>query len=135
MSARILTPSRGELSGWDALDALFTLDLLGAAWNWDIGDFRRTTGFSREQLRAFRNHDSALPQELAQLVDRLMALHRELWMSYPPDWDWRIWWLSQWANDSAIGPRSPMDALADDGLPAVDAMIKHYQSGQYGDLT
>jgi hypothetical protein len=117
---------RREAAGGEVLSVLFDFDLLVAAYHWDRFVIWQVTGHSPDQLRAMREHKMDIPPELALLLERLWALHYQLWLNYSQPCDYRAWWNSTWGFFSPIGERTPLVALAADGIAAIDQLIGHY---------
>lgn len=117
---------RREAAGGDVLRVLFDFDLLVAAYGWDRFVVWSVTGYSPEQLRSMRQHEIDVPADLTVLLERLWTLHYELWLHFNQPFDYRSWWHSAWGFFSPIGERTPLMALAADGIPALDQMIHHY---------
>jgi hypothetical protein len=114
---------------------LFEFDLMVAVYRWDTFIIWQVTGHSPDAMRAMRNHEIPVPDDLKLLLKKLQDLHLALWLNHPPPWDYAAWWARVWEATSPIGARSPLRALSEYPDQALDIMIGHYRGMISGDFS
>jgi hypothetical protein len=117
---------RADLSD-DEMLGLF-LDVLPAAWGFSEADFEKLLELPRGWLRAWRNHEVAIDDELALEIRELGALQRRLRLLRTPD-GYSRFWHHRWSAHSPIGARTPWQAFCDDGPSALALIRQHLDSG------
>ncbi|MBB5712697.1 hypothetical protein [Sphingomonas xinjiangensis] len=107
--------------------ALF-LDVLPAAWGLSELDVETLLDLPDGWLRAWRNHEVQIDDELAFDILELGALQIGIRSLRRPS-GYPGFWHNRWAADSPIGARTPWQAFSEDGRPALDAVKRYLKAG------
>lgn len=114
-------------SGPPSWQAAILLDLLAAAWGFTHDEMEHDIlGVPEGTLRAWGNSYPAVwNADLAKLVSALGRLHRAIWLA-GLDHDYPAFWRRRLRADSPLGPRSPFEAISQDGVTAVLVIERYY---------
>jgi hypothetical protein len=104
------------------------LDILPDAWGLSESDFEKLIDLPEGWLRAWRNHEVEIDDELASDLLKLGTLQIGMRLVRTPG-NYAGFWRHRWRADSPIGARSPWQAFEEDGWSAVEAITSYLRQG------
>lgn len=104
------------------------LDVLPAAWGLSEAEFEQLLNLPCGWLRAWRNHEVKIDDELKRDINELGVLQRRIRLVRTPD-GYSRFWHHRWTAGSTIGARTPWQAFVEDGPAVLTALRRHLDSG------
>lgn len=104
------------------------LDVLPSAWALSESQLEKLLDLPVGWLRAWRNHEVEIDDDLASDVLTLGALQSGMRLVRAPG-EYGGFWHHPWRADGPIGARTPWRAFEEDGWQAVEAIMEYLRQG------